>query len=188
MTLARIMTLALRQLDEDPADISDYDELFREYANIGYRIATERYYKPKDTIPLRTDDSGSACTDGMNIVKIVRLTDENGREIAYDVSADGLSIMTGEKDAELKAVCEIAYPPLLSPDDEPCIPAYAHHALVDYICYRHLMNGNAAKQSRAMSYYQSFMQEMQAIRPQGSGSVTRFRNLYAVSDVRYTGG
>ena len=42
MTLAEIMRLALRQLDEDPADISDFSDLFRSYANIGYKIAVSR--------------------------------------------------------------------------------------------------------------------------------------------------
>ena len=38
MTLAEIMRLALRQLDEDPADISEFADLFRSYANLGYKL------------------------------------------------------------------------------------------------------------------------------------------------------
>ena len=65
------------------------------------------------------------------------------------------------------------------------LPAYAHAALSDYICYRHLSSGNLAKQSRAQFYQNSFYQEMNRIRPQGMGSVTRMRNLYEATDVRY---
>ena len=39
MTLAQIMTLALRQLDEDIQDLSEYEDVFRVYANIGHDIA-----------------------------------------------------------------------------------------------------------------------------------------------------
>lgn len=185
MTLAEIMRLALRQLDEDPADISDYADLFRSYANIGYKIAVSQFYKPKETMKLRTDDTGRAFIEGMGIVRIVTLRDENGSDVWFSVSAEGTEIETQRLDALLTAVCEIEYLPMQDDMEEPRIPAYAHHALVDYICYRHLLSGNAAKQSRAMAFYQAFMQTMQQMRPQSSGSVTRFKNLYTVSDARY---
>ena len=85
----------------------------------------------------------------------------------------------------LRAVCEVAFYPLEDGKDEPQLPEYAHAALADYICYRHLSSGNLAKQSRAQFYQTSFYQTMQRIRPEGMGSVTRFRNLYEVTDARY---
>ena len=85
----------------------------------------------------------------------------------------------------LRAVCEVAFYPMEDGDDEPQIPEYAHAALADYICYRHLSSGNLAKQSRAQFYQNSFYQTMQRIRPQGMGSVTRFEHLYEVTDARY---
>lgn len=182
MTLAEIMRLALRQLDEDPADIGDYEDLFKAYANEGYHIAVSQFYKPKETLHLLTDGSGRA---DMDIVRIVTLRDEDGRDVGFAVSADGESIETGKTDTLLCAVCEVDYPPMERASDEPRIPEYAHHALVDYICYRHLLAGNAAKQNRAMRFYQIFMQAMQQMRPQSAGSVTRFGNLYTVSDARY---
>ena len=42
MTLAEIMRLALRQLDEDAAEIAEYAELFRMWANQGYQIIQQQ--------------------------------------------------------------------------------------------------------------------------------------------------
>ena len=186
MTLAEIMRLALRQLDEDPADISEFADLFRSYANLGYKILVSRFFKPKETFVLRTDEKGAAYIEGMDIDHIVSLTDDNGRDVWYRVSADGRSIETAKKDAEVTAVCVVSYPAMREDAEEPRVPEHAHHALVDYVCYRHLMNGNAAKQSRAMLYYQSFEQTARTIVPQGSG-VKNFRNLYTSTDIRNVG-
>lgn len=187
MTLAEMMRLALRQLDEDPADISEFSDLFRQYANEGYSIAVRRYYKPKDTLTLRTDAEGEAYIGEQGIVQLVSLTDEYGRHIPYTLSPDGTSIKTDARDAHLTAVAEIEPDAMQDDGDTPILPEHTHMALVDYICYRYLMNGNAAKQGRASAYYGQFTRTMNEIRPQGSGSVTRFRNLYAVSDIRRRG-
>lgn len=183
MTLAEIMRLALRQLDEDPADISEFADLFQAYANEGYHIAVSRHYRPREMITLRTDEKGVAYIEGMDIVRVVSLKGEYGQTVYWQVSLDGTMIETAARNSELSAVCEVSYPSLSSDMEEPRIPEYAHHALVDYICYRHLMNGNAAKQSRAMAFYQQFNKAMQEISPQGAGSTTRFRNLYAATSI-----
>ena len=39
MTLSQIIAQALRQLGEDPQDVSEYEETFKIYANVGYDIA-----------------------------------------------------------------------------------------------------------------------------------------------------
>ena len=43
MTLSQIIAQALRQLDEDAEDVSEYEERFRVYANMGYDIAVREY-------------------------------------------------------------------------------------------------------------------------------------------------
>ena len=187
MTLAEIMRLALRQLDEDPADISDYVDLFRNYANLGYKLLVSRYYKPKDTILLHTDDSGKADIEGMGIAHIISLRDGYDRDVHYHISADGTHIETTKHNADLTVVCVVEYPPMREDVEEPKIPEYAHHALVDYVCYRYLLTGNAAKQSRAMMFYRQFEETARTIKPHGSGSVTHFRNLYTATDIRNTG-
>ena len=48
MTLAQIMKLALRQLDEDTEDVGEYEELFKVYANTGYAIAVRSYLRPRN--------------------------------------------------------------------------------------------------------------------------------------------
>ncbi|MEI3413646.1 MAG: hypothetical protein V8Q88_00480 [Christensenellales bacterium] len=100
---------------------------------------------------------------------------------AGDASTSGGTIWRGRRCGRL----EVAFYPLEDGQDEPQLPEYAHAALADYICYRHLSSGNLAKQSRAQFYQTSFYQAMQRIRPEGMGSVTRFRNLYEVTDARY---
>ena len=47
MTLSQIIAQALRQLDEDAEDVSEYEERFRVYANMGYDIAVREYLKPR---------------------------------------------------------------------------------------------------------------------------------------------
>ena len=49
MTLSQIIAQALRQLDEDAEDVSEYEERFRVYANMGYDIAVREYLKPRWT-------------------------------------------------------------------------------------------------------------------------------------------
>lgn len=185
MTLANIMKLALRQLDEAAEDIAEYDELFRSYANMGYMIALRLFLKPRAIVKLATDAQGRAEISALPAMRVVEVRDTQGRPVRFSLCADGKHIETGKAQAELLALCEMEGATLQKDTDEPQLPEYAHPALADYICYRHLSSGNLAKQSRAEFFRQSFYQQMRALTPQGAGSVTRMRNLYAVTDARY---
>ena len=185
MTLANIMKLALRQLDEAAEDIAEYDELFKSYANMGYMIALRLFLKPRETFELMTDEQGRAELTALPIMRVVEVWDAQGRPVRSSLSADGTALKTGEKDARIRALCEVEWAALEEDTDEPRLPPYAHPALADYICYRHLSSGSLAKQSRAEFFRQSFYQQMRTLTPQGAGSVTRMRNLYAVTDARY---
>ena len=185
MTLAQIMTLALRQLDEDTADIDEYEDLFRRYANEGLDLAASQFYKPKETMTLHTDEDGRAGLYGIDAVRrIIAVTDENGRAVWYEISLDGESLITPLRDADVTLIYERRVRMLKNAEDEPELPEHAHASLADYICYRHLSGGNLAKQSRAQHYLQMFHQGMSRIRPQGDGSVRRMRNLYAATGIR----
>ena len=184
MTLAQIYRLALRQLDEDPADIDDFKDLFVVYANQGYQIALRQYYKPKETIALRTDEKGEASIDGLDIVRIISFRDEHGYQIPSEMSEDGTTIRTGRNRAKVTAVCVVTYLELENDSDVPNLPTEAHAAIADYICYKYLSNGNLAKQSRAQMFRTNFYAQMQTMYAHGSGSVTRMRNLYTASDIR----
>lgn len=186
MTLAEIMRLALRQLDEDPADIAEYDELFRMWANQGYQIVLQNYFKPRKTLEFSTDDDGAVDISEGNIVQIVSLRDERGMNVPYIISEDGKTLETGKKNILLSAVCEVIFPPLEKDTDVPEFPEHVHSMLVDYICYKHLLRGNAAKQSRAQAFQGEFYRQAQQLKSAGEGSVTHMKNLYTVSDVRYT--
>ena len=188
MTLSQIIAQALRQLGEDPQDVSEYEEAFKVYANMGYDIAVREYLKPRREMCLDIDGNGRAPVVGVIVNRVIRMTDEDGRDVAFDLAGDGRSLTVWRDDLKgktLRALCEVSFPPMEDGEDEPLLPAYAHAALADYICYRHLSSGNLAKQSRAQFYQNSFYQEMNRIRPQGMGSVTRMRNLYEATDVRY---
>lgn len=196
MTLAGIMQLALRQLDEDLEDIAEVDDLFAGYANLGYDIAVREFLKPRETRALHANRRGFASIEGMDIERVVQVWDEQGRERAFEVTPDGGHIFLtdgahqarrhGEGTA-LRALCEVRYAPLSQSTDEPRLPPSAQAALADYICFRHLSSGNLAKQSRARFFEDSFYRAMRAMRQDGYGSVTRARNLYAVTDARYRG-
>lgn len=183
MKLAQIIKLALRQLDEDLEDAADYDELFKMYANQGHVIAYEDFYKPREYRTYESDEFGrieKMPTDG----KVLGLWDENKQSVFYDLTPDGKYMITGRPEAEFSAYVELTAPELIHGDDEPGFPEKAHSGLVDYICYRHLISGNMAKQQRAQIFYNEFLRAMHRITPQGDGSVTRMRNVYVASDIR----
>jgi hypothetical protein len=185
MTLARIMELALRQLDEDLADISEFDALFTRYANEGYSIAQRKWYHPREMFELVTDENGTAILEGMNIVHVL-LVRRGNRGEWYSISPDGKEMHTMVRNGSVSAVCEVELPQLERPTDEPKLPARAHAALADYICYRHLLNGNTAKQSRAQMYLMQFERAMREMGRMGEGSITHMRGLYAATDIRNT--
>jgi len=185
MTLAGIMKLALKQLDEAAEDISEYDELFRSYANMGYMIALRLFLKPRETFRLESDAGGRADIRTLPIGRVVEVRDKQGNSLFFDVEADGGAILTGKANEEMQALCEVEYPAMAADTDEPKLPEYAHPALADYICYRHLSSGSLAKQSRAKFFETSFYQQMRAMKPQGAGSVTRLRHLYEATRVGY---
>lgn len=185
MTLANIMKLALRQLDEAAEDIAEYDGLFKSYANMGYMIAIRMFYKPREVFDLRTDKKGRADIRALPIDRIIEVRDKQGEAVVFDLEADGETIATGRKDAMLHMLAQVHKAPLSRETDEPELPEYAHAALADYICYRHLSSGSLTKQSRAEFFRQSFYQQMRALTPQGASSVTRMKNLYTVTDARY---
>ena len=185
MTLSDIMTLAMRQLDVPPEDISEYDAVFRRYANMGYQIAVRQYARPRESFELETDGEGCADIGVLPAARIVEVKSAQGRPVRFCLCADGKTIRTGEKGAKVLLLCEVERAELTRDLDEPKLPEYAHAALADYVCYRHLSGGNPLKQSRAEAYRQSFYQQMQLLRPQGAGSVTGMRGLYEVTDARY---
>lgn len=185
MTLANIMKLALGQLDEAPEDIAEYEELFRSYANMGYMIAIRLFYKPRETFVLTTDGKGSAAFGALPIRRVVGVKNAQGETVYFQLAADGLAIETNEKEKALYVLCEVEREALQKATDEPQLPDFAHAALADYICYRHLSSGNLGKQSRAEFFRESFYQQMRALGYEGQGSVTRTKNLYAVTDARY---
>ena len=185
MTLAGIMKLALRQLDEAAEDIGEYDELFRSYANMGYMIALRLFLKPRETFCLRSDEGGRAEIRALPIARVVEVLDEQGKSICFELTADGNAILTGRREETVRALCETEYPAMAADTDEPRLPEYAHPALADYICFRHLSSGNLAKQSRAKFFETSFYQQMRALTPQGTGSVTRLKHLYEATHAGY---
>lgn len=185
MTFDQIKRMAAQQLDEDPADMAEIADLLSAYVNEGYQIALRDYAKPREAFTCQTDGRGNAPVGARRILRVVTLRNAEGRDVPFAISADGQTIETGEENKTLFGVAEVVYPDMKSGSDVPRIDETAHAALCDYACWRFLSNGNLAKQSRAQHYSQRFYAAMRMLRPQGMGSVTGYRGLYAVTDARY---
>ena len=187
MTYAQIKQLALQQLDEDPADMAEFGEMLGMYVNEGYQTALLDHLRPKETYTLSTNEDGDANIEGLGIVRVTDVREaEHGYSAWATLSGMGDKLHTAVKDGKIKVLAIVAKKDMVLEGDVPQIPEWAHSALADYACFRFLSNGNMAKQSRAQFYYQRFATAMQRIMPQGSGSVTGYRNLYAVTDARWT--
>lgn len=188
MTLSQLIAHALRQLDENAEDVSEYEESFKVYANMGYDIAVREYLKPRRTFCVDVDEKGNAPVPGLLVTRVVELRDEYGYDVGYDLDPDGRGLHIWRVDLAgktLRAVCEVAFYPMEEGSDEPQIPEWAQAYLADYICYRYLSNGNPVKQRQAQFYLNSFLRGMQRLRPQGMGSVTHRTHIYDVTDARY---
>lgn len=186
MTYAQIKQLALRQLDEDPHDMSEFDDLLNVYVNEGYQTALIDYAKPREVFTLRTDKDGDADISGLNIRQIVQVLEHpHGYSAWATQDAAGNKLHTAVYRGEIRLTALVTYPDMTEENETPRLPDWAHAALADYACFRYLSNGNMAKQSKAQFYLQRFLTQMERIRPQGMGSVTTLRNLYAVTDARY---
>ena len=186
MTYAQIKQLALAQLDEDPADMAEYSDMLGIYVNEGYQMALLDHLRPRDTFVMTTNGDGEAYIEGLGIQKIVSVTEaEHGYSAWATLSEMGDKLHTAVKDGKIRVVALVTYPDLRGENEEPKLPAWAHGALADYACFRWLSNGNMAKQSRAQFYYSRYATAMQRIQPQGMGSVSGYKNLYAVTDARW---
>jgi len=181
LTLASIMQLALRQLDEAAEDLGEYEELFRSYANMGYMIAVRLFLRPREVMELRTDETGSTDLRGLFIGRVVEVKDGTGMSVRFVISGDGHTLHTGACNQTVSVLAQIECPLLESGMDEPLLPEYAQPALADYICFRHLSSGSLVKQRRADVFRESFYQQMRAMTPQGAGSVREMKHLYAAT-------
>lgn len=187
MTLAQIMRFALLQLDEDPADIDEYADLFRMYANDGYTELVEQYAKPREIFTLYAGECGFVSTQDMDILRVAsveRIREGRHEPLPWTVAEDGAGIFVPVRDEDVAVLAEVRRPPLVEDTDVPCLPESVHTALVNYICWRHLMTGNLAKQSRAQAFLSLYVKQAAALRPQGMGGVHTMRGLYAATDIR----
>ena len=89
MTLSQIIAQALRQLDEDAEDVSEYEERFRVYANMGYDIAVREYLKPRRIFYTEVDEEGNAPVPGLTVVRVIELRDKNGFDVGFDLDPCG---------------------------------------------------------------------------------------------------
>lgn len=128
MTLSQLIAHALRQLDENAEDVSEYEESFKVYANMGYDIAVREYLKPRRIFYTDVDEEGNAPVPGMLATRVVELRDEYGYDVGYDLDPDGRGLHVWRDDLTgktLRAVCEVAFYPMEDGSDEPQIPECA---------------------------------------------------------------
>ncbi|MBE5798329.1 MAG: hypothetical protein E7321_00050 [Clostridiales bacterium] len=183
MNVSAILHHVMLELDEDPADINDYDQKFMMYLNMGYQLILRQHYKPRETYLSQADERGMVNLSGYDIDCVVQMQDEDGRIVHFRADAQGDGVYhTTARDEDVVVVCQVTYPPLSGELDVPRIPEHVHYALVQYICYKHLSSGNLAKQSRAQYYKQSFYEMMSMLKPVGTGSVTTYTNFYSATN------
>ena len=108
MTLSQLIAHALRQLDEDAEDVSEYEESFKVYANMGYDIAVREYLKPRRTFCVDVDEKGNAPVPGMLVTRVVELRDEYGRDVGYT------EILKALANFKYKAVMAVFYGALIA--------------------------------------------------------------------------
>ena len=178
MTVNQIMTDALLELDEDCSDLNEYRQKFQRYINDGYQIAVRDYLKPRRRETLRTDEKGMLSLAWMPVVRVIGVFDGDGREIPFEISAEGTEVKTGVKNRNVHLLYQTEYKALVEDLDSPQLPDFAHSALVDYVCYRHLSSGSMAKQAKAQYYLRNFNDMLFRLTPEAHGSVRNFRNLY----------
>lgn len=70
-----------------------------------------------------------------------------------------------------------AQPLLLSAEDSPRIPGWAHRALADYATWLIYRNGNAQKQQRGYAFRSAFEEVERIARETASGRVRNFINI-----------
>ncbi|MBP3655552.1 MAG: hypothetical protein J6K32_02535 [Clostridia bacterium] len=185
MTLAQIMKTALKMLDEPPEDMSEYDELFRLYANDGYQRAVGTYVCPREMRRLTTDANGRIDLHGTGIRRIIRLEDDALHcSVFFRPEEDGCGVSTVMPGRQLTALCVVRWPDLVQDSDEPRLPSFAHPALADYICYRHLSSGSMVKQKRAQAFYAQYVSAMQRLSADSPRGTHRHRNLYAATAMK----
>lgn len=186
MTYSEIKQLALKQMDQDPHDMEEFADLLNVYVNEGYQIALMDYAKPREEFILTTDEDGNADISGLRIHQLIKVESYPAGYSAFEELDElGEKLHTVLREAKIRVVAHVSRPDMAEDSDEPKLPEWAHNALADYACYRYLANGNMAKQSRAQFYYGQFLTTMRRIRPQGMGSVTHKRNLYAATDTNW---
>lgn len=186
MTYAQIKQLALKQLDGDPHDMDEYADLLGTYVNEGYQIAVNDHLYPREKFTIQTDKDGRADISGLGIRYIPDAVTEQGYSAWARLTNMGDTIETAVKDGKVILTAVVTYPGMESETDVPRIPEFAHGALADYACFRYLSNGNMGKQAKANFYYGQFARQMSRIEPQAMRSVTNYRNLYTVTDARWT--
>lgn len=187
MTYAQIKQLALRQMDEDPHDMDEFGDLLGAYVNEGYQTALIDYLRPRETYTLNTDKDGNADLTGLKILHIAQVVAlPHGYSAFGETDSTGETLHTSVPNGVVKLTALVTYPDMTDDNEEPKLPLWAHGALADYACYRYLSNGNMAKQSKAQFYMQRYLTQMERIRPVAMNSVTRLRNLYTATDVRWT--
>ena len=182
MTLATIMKLALRQLDEPDANIGEYEELFRNYANMGYMIALQMYYKPRKILSFESDVYGNVELNDPRISRVIEVRDQTGRSVPFQIDGDGRTLHTGGWMERIWVLCEYEYPAMKDALDIPILPEFVHPALADYICYRYLSCGSLVKQNRAEFFRNSFYEQMRVMKTQGERTVTCLKNLYQATN------
>lgn len=158
MTLREIMELSIRLLSEDVDEetISDYMPLLKSVINDAYIDICRYKYVPvkKEDITLNEGAfNTSALSMSLNEILEIKLND---KELPFRVE-DGICTVFS-KTNETVSVKYSYIPNKLNKDsDTPIFASQYHSCLADYAVYRLLGMGTTARQSRALFFYDIYL-------------------------------
>lgn len=158
MTLREIMELSIRLLSEDVDEetISDYMPLLKSVINDAYIDICRYKYVPvkKEDITL----SGGAFNTlalSMSLNEIVEIK-ENNKELPFRVE-DGICTVFSKTDETVSVKYSFIPNRLINDSDTPIFGSQFHSCLADYAVYRLLGMGTSARQSRALFFYDIYL-------------------------------
>lgn len=158
MTLREIMELSIRLLSEDVDEdtISDYMPLLKSVINDAYIDICRYKYVPvkKEDVTLNGGMFNTSALS-MSLNEIVEIK-ENNKNLSFRIE-DGICAVFSKTDETVSVKYSYIPDRLINDSDTPIFGSQYHSCLADYAVYRLLGMGTSARQSRALFFYDIYL-------------------------------
>lgn len=179
MTLKQIISDALIHLGygSDELTYDSYKERFIMYANEACRLIAEKYGKThKETVTLDSNDQFDMSALTYDVLKIVKVTDEDGLEIYFYQDPPRSGLFTCQTEDETVTVVYEYYPDAIEQEtSEPDFPAHVHHIIPYYIIFRARAGNDPNTQGNAAIDLQLFNSYLAKIAKAQAGDPESYR-------------